>query len=300
MVGGLGYVGIICDDLMKIRKCHTRVTSLTFTGKDPEHSSCCRRPAPKHEHHELNLEQSHSLDYPDSTSAQIQGVGQGAFILPSHRRFQAGGTWILRTVSGSRWRRHLSQRHSESASGGVTRGLNAYVREDSNELRAGSTISEADQNPRGKKAVVGIVFDGDDTLWCTEQLYDDARWNARRIVADAGLDGAKWEELERRIDVANVAILGYSMERFPASCVLAYEEICRGEGRTPEISVADRIRHAARSVFERTPPLVSGASETLTCLRARGTRLALLTKGDPELQSRRIDHSGLRDLFHVV
>ena len=167
-------------------------------------------------------------------------------------------------------------------------------------LRSGSSISEAAQNARDKNAVVGVVFDGDDTLWCTEQLYDDARWYARRIVADAGLDGAKWEELERRIDVANVAILGYSMERFPASCVLAYEETCRGERRTPDTSVADRIRHAARSVFERNPPLVSGARETLTCLRARGTRLALLTKGDFELQSRRIAHSGLRDLLHVV
>ena len=106
--------------------------------------------------------------------------------------------------------------------------------------------------------------------------------------------------LERRIDVANVAVLGYSMERFPTSCVLAYEEVCRVEGRTSETSVADRIRYAARSVFVRTPPLVPGARETLTCLRARGVRLALLTKGDPELQARRIEHSGLRDLFHIV
>src|SRR5262249_45937897 len=70
--------------------------------------------------------------------------------------------------------------------------------------------------------------------------------------------------------------------------------------QTPDTAIADRIRHAARSVFERTPPLVAGARETLTCLRARGARLALLTKGDPQLQWRRIESSGLRDLFHVV
>jgi putative hydrolase of the HAD superfamily len=49
-----------------------------------------------------------------------------------------------------------------------------------------------------------IVFDGDDTLWHTEWLYDDARQQAREVVEAAGLDGARWEELERRTDVKNV------------------------------------------------------------------------------------------------
>lgn len=49
------------------------------------------------------------------------------------------------------------------------------------------------------RALLGIVFDGDDTLWSTESLYDEARANARRVVAEAGLDDAAWEKLERRI-----------------------------------------------------------------------------------------------------
>ena len=36
-----------------------------------------------------------------------------------------------------------------------------------------------------------IVFDGDDTLWETEALYDDARRRAREIVAATGLDGER-------------------------------------------------------------------------------------------------------------
>jgi len=35
-------------------------------------------------------------------------------------------------------------------------------------------------------------------------------------------------------------------------------------------------------------------------LRAKGARLALLTKGDHELQLRRLQRSGLRDLFDVI
>jgi putative hydrolase of the HAD superfamily len=150
------------------------------------------------------------------------------------------------------------------------------------------------------RMVLGVVFDGDDTLWSTEQLYDSARSRARDVVGESGVDAAKWEEHERRIDVQNVDTLGFSMERFPTSCVQAYEGLCRSTGRPIEASISDRVRQAAQSVFEHDPPLVPGARETLTFLRARGARLALLTKGDQELQSRRVERSGLRDLFDVI
>ncbi|PYR76138.1 MAG: hypothetical protein DMF87_18855, partial [Acidobacteria bacterium] len=62
-----------------------------------------------------------------------------------------------------------------------------------------------------------VVFDGDDTLWTTEPLYDEARQRARREVAAAGVDGAEWERLERATDVKNVTVMGFSVERFPTS-----------------------------------------------------------------------------------
>jgi len=34
-----------------------------------------------------------------------------------------------------------------------------------------------------------IVFDGDDTLWYVEPLYDDARMRAAALVSSAGLSG---------------------------------------------------------------------------------------------------------------
>jgi putative hydrolase of the HAD superfamily len=150
------------------------------------------------------------------------------------------------------------------------------------------------------RETIGVIFDGDDTLWSTEQLYDDARSDARRVVAKSGLSGASWEELERRIDVQNVAKLGYSTERFPTSCVQAYEELCGNTGHTPDAAIVEQIRWAARSVFHRDPPLVPGVQETLSSLRSKGVRLALLTKGDRLLQLHRMERSGLLDFFDVV
>jgi putative hydrolase of the HAD superfamily len=145
-----------------------------------------------------------------------------------------------------------------------------------------------------------IVFDGDDTLWETEPLYDDARRMAREIVQESGLDGARWEELERHMDVDNVKRYGLDTSRFPRSCVEAYDSLCSTVGHEVDPAVRARIESAARTVFDRPAPLVTHARETLIALRARGFRLALLTKGDPILQRRRVEQSGLAHLFDVI
>jgi putative hydrolase of the HAD superfamily len=146
----------------------------------------------------------------------------------------------------------------------------------------------------------GVVFDGDDTLWSTERLYDAARSQARRVVEGAGLDGEKWEILERRIDVNNVSKMGFTRERFPTSCVQAYEQLSL-EAHQPTVpGVVERIRSAAQAVFRRRPRLSTRARKTLERLRDSGHKLALLTKGDAVVQRKRIETSGLRDLFDVI
>lgn len=145
-----------------------------------------------------------------------------------------------------------------------------------------------------------IVFDGDDTLWHTEWLYDNARRRAREIVEAAGLDGERWEARERLIDVDNVARLGHSADRFPTSCVEAYEEACDAEGQAAEEGVRQAIDDAARALFTRPAPLMEGAEEVLTTLRSRGILLALLTKGDPTVQRSRIEQSGLAGMFDLI
>ena len=145
-----------------------------------------------------------------------------------------------------------------------------------------------------------MLFDGDDTLWSTEPLYDHARQEARNEVVRSGLNGDEWERLQRGLDVENVQHLGFSTERFPTSCVQAYEAVARASGRPVDPVVRERVRSAAKRVFTQDPPLMVGARETLRALRERGIKLALITKGDPDLQARRVKHSGLEGLFDVI
>ncbi|HEV7405991.1 MAG TPA: HAD family hydrolase [Chthoniobacteraceae bacterium] len=146
----------------------------------------------------------------------------------------------------------------------------------------------------------GIIFDGDDTLWCTECLYDAARSEAREVVTEAGIDGQEWEDLERKIDVARVHTHGFDQTRFPGSCVLAYQELCVRGGCKASATVAAKVERAAQAVFTSRPPVMPHAVEILASLRAEGIPLALVTKGDEQVQRRRVRQSRLGRFFREI
>jgi len=144
-----------------------------------------------------------------------------------------------------------------------------------------------------------IVFDGDDTLWFVEPLYDQARHEARAIVEAAGHDGSRWEHMQRLVDVENVVTMGTQPERFPTSCAQAYEAIARLDAVESRPDVVIGVRNAARTVFERAAIPNDDALPVLAALRPQYS-LALLTKGDPAIQAKRIHDAGVGDSFDHV
>src|SRR5437870_1601332 len=65
--------------------------------------------------------------------------------------------------------------------------------------------------PRSSGDLAGlVVFDGDDTLWMLEPLYDAARQRAGEIVGTHGLAVADWDRLQRKIDLTNAGRMGLS------------------------------------------------------------------------------------------
>jgi putative hydrolase of the HAD superfamily len=144
-----------------------------------------------------------------------------------------------------------------------------------------------------------IIFDGDDTLWRVEHLYDAARQRAAKIVCEVGIDPVHWVDVQKSIDVANVEVWGLSRYRFPLSSVMAYERVADEYGLEVDESIRARIERAAKSVFAATAPPMSAVRDTLSALS--GThRLALLTQGDPVVQEKRISESGLASFFEMI
>lgn len=144
-----------------------------------------------------------------------------------------------------------------------------------------------------------LVFDGDDTLWSVEPLYDEARANIAEIVEREGLDSQEWESVQRELDVRLVETLGLADRRFPTSNIEAYEYLVLTSGGQVNASTIAEIAAAAQSVFNRRAPLVDGAEAALRSLRGSHS-LVLLTKGELWVQRRRIEESGLAEYFSLV
>jgi putative hydrolase of the HAD superfamily len=144
-----------------------------------------------------------------------------------------------------------------------------------------------------------LIFDGDDTLWATEPLYDRARTGASKIAETVGIDPVQFERVQREIDARNVLTMGLSALRFPTSSVDALRKLAEESDTPLDPSLVRRVYAASEAVFEACAPLLPNAAAVLSQLRG-SYALALCTKGDEWVQNRRIDDSGLRGYFDVV
>lgn len=144
-----------------------------------------------------------------------------------------------------------------------------------------------------------IVFDGDDTLWWTEPLYDRARSRAAEVVAAHGLDADLWDEAQRQQDIVNVEVMGYSAERFPTSSVQALDLVARLTGTPVTDELRRAVRAASQTVFRDAPQVVPDAAGVLRAITKRFDAV-LLTTGDKAVQHHRLEQSGLRRFFSAV
>lgn len=151
----------------------------------------------------------------------------------------------------------------------------------------------------GKMGCSGVIFDGDDTLWRTQPLYEAAKEEFFTLMEGLGLCREELRAELERIDVTRVSELGYSRDRFPGSMVATCRHLLRERGAPYRARVLRAVRQIGRQVFEKTAPSIDGAAYTLSAL-SRRYKLVLATKGDRSVQTRRVKESGLERYFRNV
>lgn len=140
--------------------------------------------------------------------------------------------------------------------------------------------------------ISALIFDADDTLWETEILYDQALDRTQAEIERLGLPGPEWRRRQREIDLEQVKDMGFSLNRFPSSSVLAYRQIID----RPDAAVENRIFELSASVFTTKAELMPGVADVLDDMSGQ-YQLAVITKGENSLQRRRLDESGLSRFF---
>src|SRR5262245_5726742 len=148
--------------------------------------------------------------------------------------------------------------------------------------------------PNGGSAIELVGFDGDDTLWKSEDYYRAAEQDFEAILgryvdlADAGTLGHLLA-VERR----NLKIFGYGVKGRTRQLIeLAIE---RTDGRIESRDI-QRVVEIGRATLQHPVDVLDGVREAVAEI-ARDYHVVLITKGDLFHQEQKIAQSGLSDLF---
>ncbi len=150
-----------------------------------------------------------------------------------------------------------------------------------------------DTQPAGGIGLVG--FDADDTLWRSQDYFDDAQAQFERIVAGY-VDLADVADRLYAVEKRNIGFFGYGVKGMALSMVEAAVEITEAR-----ISAADvhRIVGLAKDLLRHPVEVLDGVREAVEAVAARHP-VVLITKGDLFHQEAKVRDSGLADLFRRI
>ncbi|HSR64801.1 MAG TPA: HAD family hydrolase [Xanthomonadaceae bacterium] len=140
-----------------------------------------------------------------------------------------------------------------------------------------------------------VAFDGDDTLWRSEDFYRAAQREFESMLArHVDLDDvhARLYAVEKR----NLALFGYGAKGMTLSMLEAAYAITGGRIAAAELH---RIVEIGKSLLQHPVELLPGIREAVATV-AREHAVVLITKGDLFHQEAKVRASGLSDLFHRI
>lgn len=140
-----------------------------------------------------------------------------------------------------------------------------------------------------------IGFDADDTLWHNERYFRAAQTRFEELMVDF----LPAEDLGARLlltEARNIRHYGFGAKSFALSMIETAIEVSGGAVPAPVIA---EILAAGREILSHPVELLPHVGDTLDALAGR-YRLILVTKGDLIDQERKLDASGLRDMFDAI
>lgn len=146
----------------------------------------------------------------------------------------------------------------------------------------------------------GVLFDFDDTLVETTVHFNRAKGRFARIMTGLGFPAEEALATLNQFDIRNVQLCGgFLKECFPRALGETYEHYCKISGKDYSQALRKEIEDLGWWVYEQPATPISGAEEVLGALHGRFP-LFLVTKGDPVVQTDRVEKSGLSRWFEKV
>ena len=143
-----------------------------------------------------------------------------------------------------------------------------------------------------------LIFDLDNTIVRCSEYYADAKSRFAMLVCEkTGISQDIALSVLDAIDLQSIRIDGFGRSRFPKSFQAAAAAIDILVGKEPSKTRGRQAWVIGNSVFKAPYHLYSGALEALYAIKAMDYKMFLCTKGDAQVQARKIRINGLSKIF---
>lgn len=150
-------------------------------------------------------------------------------------------------------------------------------------------------SPQMQAGIAMVGFDADDTLWRSQDYFDDAQARYERILS-AYVDMADIGQRLLAVEKRNIAFFGYGAKGMALSMVEAAVEVT--EARISARDIGD-IVDLAKQLLRHPVELLPGVRAAVAAVAAQHP-VVLITKGDLFHQEAKVRESGLSDLFRRI
>lgn len=142
-----------------------------------------------------------------------------------------------------------------------------------------------------------VGFDGDDTLWRSQEFYDDAQATFEDILGRyVDLSQPGLHDALLATEGRNIALFGYGAKGMTLSMVESAIAVTGGRIEARDIH---RILDLGKAVLDHPVELLPGIRDAVHAVAER-YRVVLITKGDLFHQERKVARCGLADVFHRI
>ncbi|MHB8912986.1 MAG: HAD family hydrolase [Lysobacter sp.] len=145
---------------------------------------------------------------------------------------------------------------------------------------------------------IGLVgFDADDTLWRSQDYFDEAQLEFERLIARyVDLDDAQARQHLYDVEQRNIAVFGYGVKGMVLSMI---ESAVAITGERISASDVHRIVQLGKALLRHPVELLPGIRDAVEAVAAEHD-VVLITKGDLFHQEAKVRQCGFAQLFRRI
>jgi len=143
-----------------------------------------------------------------------------------------------------------------------------------------------------------VILDGDDTLWQTQEIYDEIKRDFVSLLEEIGIQEENTISRLDELDAQRVVIKGFTIDRFLESMMILYAQLSTSHNLHWDIKIEKKILNFG-NLLRKPPRLYEDTISSLEILKRRA-RIYLFSAGQRNIQVEKVNNLGLTNYFESL